>query len=119
QWRQLGLKGWSYADVLPYFKRSEDYAGGGDIFHGAGGPLTVSHGDGNSWVHKAYVEAGKAAGYNYTPDHNAESNEGFGPADLTIRNGRRASASQVFLKPALRRPNLTVVTGAHATRVLF
>ena len=119
QWAQSGLRGWSYADVLPYFKRSEDYEGGGDVFHGQGGPLTVSHGDGKSWVHKAYVEAGKAAGYIYTPDHNAESNEGFGPADLTIRNGRRASTSQVFLKPAMARANLTVVTGAHTTRVLF
>ena len=119
QWGQLGLRGWSYADVLPYFKRSEDFVGGGETFHGVGGPLSVSHGDGKSWVHQAYCEAGKAAGYAYTPDHNGPQQEGFGPADLTIRNGRRASTSQVFLKPALARPNLTVISQAHATRVVF
>jgi choline dehydrogenase len=119
RWGQLGLRGWSYGDVLPYFKRSEDFAGGEDTFHGADGPLSVSHGDHGSWVHKAYVEAGKNAGYPHTPDHNGPHQEGFGPADLTIRGGHRASTSQVFLKPALRRPNLTVVTEAHVTRVVF
>ena len=119
QWGQLGLRGWSYADVLPYFKRSEDFVGGADKFHGTGGPLSVSHSDNSSRVHKAYVAAGKAAGYHHTTDHNGERQDGFGPADLTIRNGRRASTSQVFLKPAMRRPNLTVLTGAMVKRVVF
>jgi len=119
QWAQLGLRGWSYSDVLPYFKRSEDFEGGADKFHGVGGPLTVSHSDHTSRVHKAYVEAGKAAGYPHTPDHNGVRQDGFGPADSTIRNGRRASTSQVFLKPALKRPNLTLLTEAMAKRVIF
>jgi choline dehydrogenase len=119
QWAQLGLRGWSYSDVLPYFKRSEDFAGGADKFHGTGGPLSVSHADNSSRVHKAYVAAGKAAGYHHTPDHNGERQDGFGPADLTIRNGRRASTSQVFLKPAMQRKNLTLLTGAMVKRVVF
>ncbi|MGZ5867383.1 MAG: GMC family oxidoreductase [Xanthobacteraceae bacterium] len=119
QWGQIGLRGWSYADVLPYFKRSEDFHGGANKFHGTGGPLTVSQADHSSRIHRAYVEAGKAAGHPHTTDHNTLQQEGFGPADLTIRNGRRASTSQVFLKPAMRRPNLTVLTEALAARVLF
>jgi choline dehydrogenase-like flavoprotein len=119
QWAQIGLRGWSYSDVLPYFKRSEDFVGGADKYHGVGGPLTVSHSDHTSRVHLAYIEAGKAAGYHHTLDHNGERQDGFGPADLTIRNGRRASTSQVFLKPALKRRNLTLLTQAMARRVLF
>jgi choline dehydrogenase len=119
QWGQIGLRGWSYADVLPYFKRSEDFAGGASTFHGTGGPLSVTAADHGSRIHRAYVEAGKAAGYPHTRDHNTLMQEGFGPADLTIRNGRRASTSQVFLKPAMRRKNLTVLTEAMVARVLF
>lgn len=118
-WRQLGLEGWSYADVLPYFKRSENFPDGATPFHGAGGPLTVSRGDRESDAHRAYMEAGRAAGHPVTDDHNGPMQDGFGPADYTIREGRLASASQTFLKPALGRPNLTVITGAHANRVLF
>ena len=119
QWRQLGLTGWGYSDVLPYFKRSEDFPGGDPRFHGHGGPLGVSHGDSSSHVYQAYAQASLNAGYPVTPDHNTLDNEGFGPIDLTIRDGRRSSTSQAFLKPARRRRNLTVVTRAHASRVLF
>ena len=119
QWGQIGLRGWSYSDVLPYFKRSEDFAGGADTFHGTGGPLTVSRGDTSSWIHKAHIEAGSAAGYPHTTDHNGPHQEGFGPADFTIKQGRRASTSQVFLKPALKRTNLTLISSAHTNRVLF
>ena len=118
-WRQLGATGWSYADVLPYFRRSESYAGGESAYHGGDGPLVVSKGDRGSIAHKAYLAAGKANGHPLTEDHNGGQPEGFGPADYTIRGGRRASASQMFLKPALARPNLTVITGAHAHRVIF
>jgi len=118
-WRQLGLTGWSYADVLPYFRRSENYAGGESAYHGSGGPLAVSRGDGESYAHKAYLAAGKAAGFPVTDDLNGPHQEGLGRADYTIRNGRRASTSQVFLKPAMKRPNLTVVSSAHTHRVLF
>ncbi len=119
QWRQLGLTGWGYSDVLPYFKRSEDFPDGDSTFHGKGGELSVTHGDSTSHAHRAYVEAGVNAGYPHTVDHNTLENEGFGPADLTIREGRRASTSQVFLKPAMKRPNLTVVTSAHTNKVVF
>lgn len=119
QWRQLGLAGWGYGDVLPYFKRSEDFPGGDPRFHGHGGPLGVSAGDSTSHVHQAYAQASRNAGYPVTPDHNTLEQEGFGPVDLTIRDGRRSSTSQAFLKPVRRRPNLTVVTRAHASRVLF
>jgi choline dehydrogenase len=118
-WRQLGLAGWSYADVLPYFKRSEDHPDGASDYHGAGGPLAVAKGDRTSVAHQAYLAAGRAAGYQVTADSNGAASEGFGPADYTIRNGRRGSTSRVFLAAALRWPNLTLVTDAHAARVLF
>jgi choline dehydrogenase len=118
-WRQLGLAGWSYADVLPYFKRSEGHTDGETAYHGAAGPLAVSKGDRASAAHRAYIAAGRAAGYPVTADSNGAQPEGFGPADYTIRRGRRASASRVFLAPAMGRPNLTIVTGAHAGRILF
>lgn len=119
RWGQLGLSGWSYADVLPYFKRSEGFGDGDASFHGQDGPLTVSRGDQTTGAHKAYMAAAEAQGYPLTDDHNGAQQEGFGPADYTIRNGHRASASQVFLKPAMARKNLTVKTGALAARVLF
>ncbi|MBM3607423.1 MAG: choline dehydrogenase [Alphaproteobacteria bacterium] len=118
-WRQLGLSGWGYADVLPYFKRSERFPEGENIWHGAGGELTVSRGDASTKQHKAFVAAGVACGHGATDDHNGAMQDGFGPADYTINNSRRASTSQAFLKPVLSRPNLTVITGAHATRVLI
>ncbi len=118
-WRQLGLAGWSYADVLPYFKRSESFEGGESAYHGAAGPLAVSKGDRNTPAHRAYMEAGRANGYPLTADHNGELQDGFGPADYTIAGGRRASVSRMFLKPALARKNLRVVTGAHANRIIF
>jgi choline dehydrogenase len=118
-WRQLGLTGWSYADVLPYFRRSEGFPEGNSPYHGTGGPLTVSRGDHQSFAHRSYMEAGRAAGFPVTDDHNGAMQDGFGPADFTIRNGRRASVSQTFLREAMARPNLTVITGAHASRILF
>jgi choline dehydrogenase len=118
-WRQLGLAGWSYADVLPYFKRSEGHCDGGSAYHGSEGPLAVSKGDRTSNAHQAYIAAGRAAGYPVTEDSNGVQPEGFGPADYTIRRGRRASTARVFLAPAMERPNLTIVTGAHAGRILF
>lgn len=119
RWRQMGATGWSYADVLPYFRKSENFHGGADAYHGAEGPLSVSPGDRTSAAHKAYCEAAARAGHTVSGDHNGALQEGFGPVDYTIHNGRRGSASKRFLEPALDRPNLTVVTGAQATRILF
>ncbi len=119
RWAQLGLSGWSYGDVLPYFKRSENFHGGASEYHGKGGPLSVSPGDRESDAYQAYRAAGKVMGHRNTDDHNGAMQDGFGPPDYTIHEGRRGSVSKRFLEPAMSRPNLTVVTGAQATRVLF
>ena len=118
-WRQLGLAGWSHADVLPYFKKSEGFCDGESARHGGAGPLTVSKGDGDSIAHQTYLAAGKAAGFPTTDDLNGANPEGFGRCDYTIARGRRASAARVYLRPALRRRNLHVVTGALAERIMF
>lgn len=118
-WRQLGCEGWSWADVLPYFKRSEGYERGGDAFHGGDGPLYVADGKSKNPLFGAFIEAGVEAGYPQTADFNGFSQEGFGRYQLTIKNGKRWSAASAYLRPALGRKNLTVVSHAQATRVLF
>jgi choline dehydrogenase len=118
-WRQLGCDGWSFADVLPYFKRSEANENGGDAFHGSDGPLHVSNGRSTNPLFRAFVQAGLDAGHRQTPDFNGKSQEGFGPYQLTIKDGRRWSAAAAYLHPALDRPNLTIESHAHATRILF
>jgi choline dehydrogenase len=118
-WRQMGLDGWGYADVLPYFKRNEDFEGGADAWHGAGGPLHVSKASSKNPIYKAFVEAGVEAGYPRTNDFNGFQQEGFGPYQLTIKNGKRWSSSAAYLQPILgRRANLTVEVGARTTRIL-
>jgi choline dehydrogenase len=118
QWRQMGLAGWAYADVLPYFKRSESLEGGGDAWHGGSGPLHVSKASSPNPIYKASIEAGRQAGYPLTADFNGFQQEGFGPYQLTIRDGQRWSAARAYLHPALNRPNLTCLTGARTTRIL-
>jgi choline dehydrogenase len=118
RWRQLGNAGWSFADVLPYFRKSEDQQRGGDEFHGEDGPLTVSDMEPLP-VCDAFIAAAEQCGYPGNPDFNGATQEGFGYYQLTTRNGRRCSASVAYLKPARRRPNLKVVPNALATRVLF
>jgi len=119
QWRQLGLEGWSYADVLPYFKRSEGYEKGSDNYHGGEGPLGVTRGKSKNPLFKAFVEAGRQVGHPYTEDFNGAQQEGMGPYDMTIKNGERCSAAKGYLTPILNRPNLTVKVKAHTTRILF
>jgi choline dehydrogenase len=119
RWRQMGLEGWSFADVLPYFKRAEANENGPNDFHGGDGPLHVSNGRSANPLFRAFVEAGQESGHPYTPDFNATAQEGFGPYQLTIRDGRRWSAAKAYLHPALERPNLTVESLAHVTRVIF
>jgi choline dehydrogenase len=119
RWRQMGCEGWSFADVLPYFKRSECNENGADDFHGGDGPLHVSNGRSQNPLFRAFVQAGLDAGHPETPDFNGYAQEGFGPYQLTIRNGRRWSVASAYLRPALKRPNLTIESHAHATRVLF
>ena len=118
-WGQLGNQGWAFNDVLPYFKKAETYLPGADGFHGATGPLKVSRPGIANPLTQAWIEAGKQAGHPYTPDFNGASQEGFGPIDCTVADGRRASAAACYLTPVLARPNLTVIPRAQVTRVLI
>ena len=110
-WAQSGARGWSYADVLPYFRRAENRAAGPDDWRGGTGPLHVTAPD-LSPLAQAFITAGVQAGYPYTADSNGHQQEGFGPMERTTRNGRRWSTSMAYLRPAMARPNLTVITGA-------
>ena len=119
QWRQMGLAGWSYAEVLPYFKRSEGFEGGADAWHGGDGPLHVSKASSKHKIYSAAVEAGAQAGHPVTQDFNGFQQEGWGPYQLTIKKGRRWSSSAAYLQPVLNRPNLTVQTGARTQRIVI
>jgi choline dehydrogenase len=119
QWRQMGLSGWSYADVLPYFKRAETFEGGGDAYHGSGGPLYVSKAHSPSEIYSRFIAAGGEAGHKLTDDFNGFQQEGFGPYQLTIKDGKRWSASFAYLHPALQRPNLTTVIEARTSRIVI
>lgn len=119
QWAQMGLKGWSFSEVLPYFKRSETLETGGDAFHGSTGPLHVSWGKSTNPLYHALVESAVQAGHKKSDDFNGYDQEGFGAYQLTIKDGERWSASFAYLKPALSRPNLAVRSHAHTTKLLF
>jgi len=119
RWAQKGATGWSYADVLPYFKRCETFAGGANVWRGGSGPLGTEFAKTTDPLYPAWIEAAKAAGIATTADYNAACQEGFGRSQYTIRNGRRSSAASAFLKPAMRRPNLKVETRALVTRVIL
>ncbi|MGO1160908.1 choline dehydrogenase [Brucella pseudogrignonensis] len=110
-WSESGARGWSYADVLPYFKRMENSHGGQEGWRGTNGPLHVQRGRRDNPLFKAFVDAGNQAGFEVTDDYNGEKQEGFGPMEQTIHNGRRWSAANAYLKPALKRPNVKLVKG--------
>jgi choline dehydrogenase len=118
-WEARGAAGWGYADVLPYFKRAEARAEGGDEYRGADGRLATRRGLLTNPLYAAWLEAGRQAGYPLTADMNGFQQEGFGRMDMTVGAGRRCSAANAYLHPALRRANLKVRTHALATRVLF
>ena len=118
-WRQLGNAGWSFNDVLPYFRRAEDQERGGDDLHGVGGHLKVSDVCEPHPLCEAFIEAAQKSGFPRNDDFNGASQEGAGYFQLTTRNGRRWSTAVGYLKEAKRRPNLTVVANALATRILF
>ena len=118
-WRQLGNVGWSYDDVLPYFKRSENQERGGDDLHGAGGPLDVEDVHMDNPVCELFIKACVAAGIPFTRDFNGASQEGVGYYQLTNRKGRRASTAVAFLNPAKSRPNLKIITHAPAQRLIM
>ena len=118
-WESLGASGWSYRDVLPYFKRAEARAEGGDDYRGADGKLATRRGLLTNPLHGAWLDAGRQAGYLLTEDMNGYQQEGFGRMDMTVGAGRRCSAANAYLRPAMRRANLAVRTHAFVTRVLF
>lgn len=119
RWAAGGLLDWSYADVLPYFRRQESWEGGADGFRGSGGPLTTQYTRYRDPLIEAYAAAGAAAGYGWTEDYNGAQQEGFAHWQMTIRDGRRCSAAVAYLRPALRRRNLRVVTQALVMRVVI
>lgn len=121
-WAESGAQGWAYADVLPYFKRMENWHSGGHggdkTWRGRKGPLHVTRGPRINPLTRAFVKAGKQAGYPVTGDYNGEQQEGFGPFDATIWKGRRWSAANAYLRPALKRPNCTL-TRAFARKIVI
>lgn len=118
-WAALGNDGWSYADVLPYFRRSEDNERLVDQYHGQDGPLWVSDQVGPHALTKAFVRACQSWGLPYNPDFNGKTQYGAGFYQVTCRNGRRRSAAVSYLHPVMHRPNLKVVTGARVIRILL
>ena len=114
-WAESGADGWSYADVLPYYKRMEawdDNGHGGDPeLRGNDGPLHVTRGPRDNPLFKAFVDAGKQAGYEATADYNGQKQEGFGPMEQTVHKGRRWSAANAYLRPALKHENCTLING--------
>ena len=118
-WARLGAAGWSYREVLPWFKRSERYAGGASEYHGAEGELCVSDLRNDHPYCAAWLEAGEQAGFPRSDDFNGAQDGGLGAYQLTLRGHWRCSAATAFLRPARRRPNLTVTTGAHVTRIVI
>jgi choline dehydrogenase len=118
-WRQLGNTGWSYDDVLPYFRRAENQERGADEHHGAGGPLDVTDLRARHELHDAFMAAAEEAGYPRNDDFNGAEQDGVGPLQVTVRNKRRCSTAVAYLRPALKRPNLRVEIRGLAHRVLF
>ncbi|MEJ2014728.1 MAG: choline dehydrogenase [Limibacillus sp.] len=118
-WEEMGAKGWGYRHVLPYFKRLESSHGGQEGWRGTDGPLHVTRGSRKNPLFHAFVEAGREAGYPVTQDYNGEQQEGFGPMEMTVWQGRRWSAANAYLKTALKRPNLELRARCLVHRVLF
>lgn len=110
-WAEQGATGWSFADVLPYFKRMEHAHGGEDGWRGTDGPLHVNRGPRRNPLYHAFVEAGRQAGFETTEDYNGSKQEGFGPMEQTIHQGRRWSTANAYLRPALKRGNVRIVNG--------
>jgi 4-pyridoxate dehydrogenase len=119
RWAQKGARGWSYADVLPYFKRGETWQEGESAWRGGAGPLGTQFAKTRDPLFVAWMEAGAAAGFPRNPDYNGAQQEGFGRSQYTIRDGRRSSSARAYLRPARHRRNLSVEIRAHVTRVLL
>lgn len=119
RWAASGLSEWSYEKVLPYFRKQESWEGGENRFRGGSGPVRTQFCRYKDTLIDAFAEASRQAGYPQTDDYNGEQQEGFGRLQMTISNGRRASTASAYLRPALKRPNLTVLTEAMATRIVM
>jgi 4-pyridoxate dehydrogenase len=119
RWASNGAQGWSYKDVLPYFKRAETWADGENTWRGGDGPLGTEWAKTKDPLFDAWIEAGKQAGFPATDDYNGRQGEGFGRSQYTIRNGRRSSTATAYLRPVRGRRNLTVETRAHARRIVM
>lgn len=119
QWAESGAKGWDYPDVLPYFQRMEASHGGNSEFRGKSGPLNITHGKRDNPLHNAFVRATEQAGYTYTDDYNGFRQEGFGPADMTVWKGSRFSTAKAYLKPALAKKNVQLITRVLVDKIIF
>ncbi|WP_137886883.1 choline dehydrogenase [Pseudomonas sp. 2FE] len=120
EWEELGARDWGYRNCLPYFKRAECYEAGGDAYRGDAGPLHTNNGNNmQNPLYGAWVEAGAEAGYIKTEDTNGFMQEGFGAMHMTVKNGVRCSTANAYLRPAMGRPNLTVVTQAMTRRIIL
>jgi choline dehydrogenase-like flavoprotein len=119
RWSKAGLNDWSYDKVLPYFRKLENWCGATSEYRGHGGPLNVQESTFADPLIEAYLQAGIDAGYGSTPDYNGAQQEGFCRWQMTIRNGRRWSAADAYLRPALHRKNLTLITSAQVTKILM
>ncbi|WP_111495187.1 choline dehydrogenase [Marinobacter bohaiensis] len=120
EWETLGARGWGYRDVLPYFRRAEDCLYGEDDYRSTGGPVGVCNGNNmKNPLYRAFIEAGKQAGYGETSDYNGYRQEGFCRMDMSVRNGVRSSTANAYLKPALNRSNLKLEMRALTTRILL
>jgi choline dehydrogenase len=118
-WQGQGAVGWSYRDVLPYFRRAETRQEGGNAYRGGSGPLQTRYGSLRNPLHAAWLAASREAGYPSTDDVNGMQQEGFGRMDMTVGEGRRSSAANAYLRPAMTRSNLKVITHALVSRILF
>ena len=120
EWEAHGAEGWNYQACLPYFQKAETWYKGNDAYRGGNGELGVNNGNEmKNPLYTAFIKAGEQAGYDITSDYNAKQQEGFGPMHMTVKDGVRSSASREYLDPVKHRKNLTIVTGALATKVVL
>lgn len=119
-WAQKGNHGWGYADVLPYFKRSENKIGAGDSgFHGRGGPFTITDIDEKHPLCDAFIEGAQSIGIPHNPDYNGKTQEGIAYAQRSVHKGQRVSPARAFLHPAMTRPNVEVMTNTHTQKIII
>ena len=119
-WAQKGNHGWGYADVLPYFKRSENKIGAGDPgFHGRGGPFTITDIDEKHPLCDAFIKGAQSIGIPHNPDYNGKTQEGIAYAQRSVHKGKRVSPARAFLHPAMTRPNVEVMTNTHTQKIII